>query len=105
VDGLRFHADIELAVYFACLEAMQNAAKHAPGARTQLELDYRDGTLAFAVHDDGPGFDARTVAEQGTGLVALADRIGAVGGAVAVESQPGGGTTARGTIAASPSGV
>ena len=105
VDGLRFHADIELAVYFACLEAMQNAAKHAPGARTQLELDYRDGTLAFAVHDDGPGFDARTVAEQGTGLVALADRIGAVGGAVAVESQPGGGTTVRGTIAASPSGV
>jgi signal transduction histidine kinase len=99
---MRFDADIELALYFACLEAMQNVAKHAPGARTQLELDYRDGTLRVEVRDDGPGFDLAATAGHGTGLIGIADRIGAAGGDVVVESTPGRGTRIRATIPAVP---
>lgn len=102
VDGLRFDPDVELALYFASLEAMQNAAKHAPGARTQLELDYADGVLRVEVHDDGPGFDPAVVAGHGTGLVGITDRIGAAGGDVTVESSPGHGTRIRVTVPAVP---
>ena len=47
----------EEAVYFACLEALQNVAKHAPrSASVTLRLRYRDGRLAVRIADDGGGF-------------------------------------------------
>ena len=61
----RYPADVEAAVYFCCLEAMQNACKHA-GERATIRLRVREepGTLTFEVIDDGAGFDA-----VGCGLV------------------------------------
>ena len=54
--------NVELAVYFACLEALQNAAKHAgPGTRAAVRLTEDGGRVRFMVEDDGPGFDPRTV--------------------------------------------
>ncbi len=114
LDGLRFAADVELAVYFACLEAMQNVAKHAPGAAARLVLDYDGGVLSFVLSDDGPGFDGREVdgsgvgssggaaAGRGSGLVAMADRVGAAGGSVTVHAAPGAGTTVRASVTATP---
>jgi signal transduction histidine kinase len=93
----RFPEDAELAVYFACLEAMQNAAKHAPGAEVTIGLEATDDRLAFAVADDGPGFDPAANG-GGTGLVGLADRLGAVGGTVSVDTRIGTGTTVRGEL-------
>jgi signal transduction histidine kinase len=98
-EGMRLAPDIEMSVYFCCLEAIQNAAKHAPGASVVVSLDIVDGDLTFAVADDGPGFDAAAATSSGgTGLLGMADRIGAIGGAVSVRSQPGAGTTVEGAI-------
>ena len=58
-DGIgRFSPDIEAAVYFCCLEALQNAAKHAPESNVQVRVWEEEGGLLFTVADDGPGFDA-----------------------------------------------
>jgi signal transduction histidine kinase len=57
-----------------------------------------DGMLVFEVHDDGAGFDPRSAAHDGHGFVNMADRVGAIGGTIAVESAPGQGTTIRGRI-------
>src|ERR671912_2209598 len=57
-DGLgRYSSDLEAAVYFCCLEALQNAAKHAPEASVTIDIREEDGAVQFEVSDDGPGFD------------------------------------------------
>jgi signal transduction histidine kinase len=97
-DGIgRYTPEIEAAVYFCCLEALQNAAKHAPGARVAVRVWEESGGLLFSVSDDGPGFDSAT-ATGGQGFVNMADRLGAIGGTVRWESQPGQGAQVLGTI-------
>jgi signal transduction histidine kinase len=100
-DGVgRYDTDVEAAVYFCCLEAMQNAGKHAgDGARMCVAVGDRDGSLWFEVRDDGAGFDA-TVSGEGHGFVNMRDRLGAFGGDLEVRSAIGGGTTIRGTVPA-----
>jgi signal transduction histidine kinase len=95
----RYPAEIEAAVYFCCLEALQNAAKHAPDARVEVRLWEEMGALLFSVTDDGPGFDA-AMAGRGHGFTNMSDRLGAIGGTVRWDSAPGAGTTVRGTIPA-----
>jgi signal transduction histidine kinase len=94
----RYPADIEAAVYFCCLEAMQNACKHA-GERATIHLRMREesGTLTFDVTDDGAGFGT-TGHGLGAGLRNMADRMGAFGGRLLVESAPGEGTQVTGTV-------
>ena len=98
VEGVgRHHAEVEAAVYFCCLEALQNAAKHAPDATVRLRLEEGDAALRFEVSDDGPGFDP-AAAGGGHGFVNMSDRLGAIGGSVRWDSTPGRGTTVRGTV-------
>jgi signal transduction histidine kinase len=97
-DGIgRFDQDVEAAVYFSCLEALQNVAKYAQASAVTVSLLDGDGTLRFEVRDDGVGFDPRASA-LGSGLQGMADRLGAQGGTVDVISSPGAGTTVRGSI-------
>ncbi len=91
----RYPRDIETAAYFCCLEAMQNAAKHADGAAAVVVEISDNGDLRFEVRDDGPGFDPLAVV-GGAGLTSMRDRVAAVGGDVSIESRPGGGTRVRG---------
>jgi signal transduction histidine kinase len=93
----RYPAEVEAAVYFSCLEALQNAAKHAPDATVDLRLWTASGGLLFSVTDDGPGFDP-AAARGGHGFVNMADRLGAIGGTVRWDSQPGHGATISGTV-------
>ncbi|MFL5943345.1 MAG: histidine kinase [Gaiellaceae bacterium] len=97
-DVGRFSEDCEAAVYYCCLEALQNVDKHAgPDAAASLRL-WRDGrVVAFSVSDDGVGFDA-PLAARGAGLTNMADRMGAVGGLLHVRSAPGEGTTVEGRL-------
>jgi len=98
----RYDADIEAAVYFCCLEAMQNAAKYAGGDATVVVAVHSvDGCLSFSVRDDGPGFDTTTAAE-GHGFVNMRDRLGAIGGTLEITAYLGAGTTIRGSIPATP---
>jgi signal transduction histidine kinase len=95
----RYPQEIEAAVYFCCLEAMQNAAKHAgEGATVRLRVTEADGTLAFDVEDDGAGFDATRIGLDGHGFVNMSDRLGAFGGTLAVTSAPGAGAKVSGRI-------
>jgi signal transduction histidine kinase len=93
----RYPQDIEAAVYFSCLEAMQNIAKYASASSVSVSLAERDHLLTFAVVDDGRGFDPAT-SGNGTGLQGIADRLGALEGQVTVTSAPGLGTTIEGRL-------
>jgi signal transduction histidine kinase len=87
----RYGADLEAAVYFCCLEALQNAAKHAPDAAVVLTAREEPGSLRVMVTDDGPGFDVAAV-RDGQGLQNMTDRVGAVGGVLTLSAAPGAGT-------------
>lgn len=98
-DGVGRHpSDVEAAVYFCCLEALQNAAKHAPEASVHITVTEGEGQLSFEVRDDGPGFDVAAATTTGHGFVNMSDRLGAIGGAVEWRSVPGEGATISGTI-------
>jgi signal transduction histidine kinase len=93
--------DAEAAVYFCCLEAMQNAAKHAQASRLDLRLASRDGALTFAVTDDGRGF-LPSGATAGAGTQNMRDRVEALGGSLDVTSAPGAGATVSGEVPLAP---
>ncbi|MFI5034986.1 MAG: GAF domain-containing sensor histidine kinase [Acidimicrobiales bacterium] len=93
----RYGGDVEAAIYFCCLEALQNAGKHAPDSHVVIRVWEESGGLLFEVRDDGPGFDVRR-AQRGHGFVNMSDRLGAIGGAVRWESGIGRGTTIRGSV-------
>jgi signal transduction histidine kinase len=105
VNGVgRYREEVETTVYFACVEAVQNAVKHARGAtRVWISLS-DDGRLVFAVRDDGAGF-AEDAAWPGAGLTNMRDRVAAIGGEVTIESLPGVGTRVAGSIPARPDGA
>jgi signal transduction histidine kinase len=93
----RHPIEIESAVYFTCVEALQNALKHAAGATgVWIELDQTPSRLRFEVRDDGPGFAVGD--HNGRGLRNMRDRIEAVGGDLTVDSGPGAGTSIIGTV-------
>jgi signal transduction histidine kinase len=92
----RYPQDVEAAVYFCCLEALQNAAKHAGARAVAIEVTAPD-RLRFEVRDDGRGFDAEATG-AGRGLTNIRDRLAAVGGDLTIESGRGRGTRIAGSI-------
>ena len=94
----RLREELESAIYYCCLEALQNVAKHAgEEAVAKLRLQ-RDGRIVrFTLSDDGAGFSlsSRTA---GAGLTNMNDRITAVGGSVNIRSRPGRGTVIDGRV-------
>ena len=97
-DGIgRFTADVESAVYFSCLEALQNAAKYADATQVRVTLSNGTGELRFEVADDGSGFDPSSTT-YGSGLQGIAGRRAALGGELVVTSAPGDGTAVAGRL-------
>ena len=94
----RYRPEVEAAVYFCCLEALQNVSKHAGrGTGATLRVWEEQGGLRFEVADDGVGFDPR-VEPRGAGLTNMSDRLGALGGRLSVFAAPGDGTRVAGMI-------
>jgi signal transduction histidine kinase len=101
-DGVaRYPQETEAAVYFCCLEALQNVAKYAQASRASVRLSATDGSLDFAVQDDGAGFDSAAT-PRGSGLTNMIDRIDALGGSLEVTSVPGEGTRIKGSLPIGP---
>ena len=101
-DGVaRYSPEVESAVYYACLEAIQNATKHGgPDTRISVSLRQDGDQVRFDVEDDGAGFEPERV--RGTGLQNMQDRLGALGGRLTVRSGPGEGTMVSGRVPWSP---
>ena len=97
-DGIgRYPQEIESALYFSCLEALQNVSKYAEATEATVRLAQSNGLLTFEVHDDGAGFDPSS-ASRGSGLQGIVDRLAALGGEVEIRSAPGDGTTLGGCV-------
>ena len=97
-DGIgRYPEETEAAVYFSCLEALQNVTKYAGASQVTVSLTQANGSLRFEVSDDGRGFDPATV-EHGSGLQGIADRLASLGGTLDVRSALGNGTTIAGRL-------
>jgi signal transduction histidine kinase len=97
-DGVgRYDQEAEAAVYFCCLEALQNVGKYAGATKARVRLATDGSELSFEVTDDGKGFDSERV-PLGSGLQNMADRLAALGGSVEVRSRPGQGTTILGRL-------
>jgi signal transduction histidine kinase len=97
--GLSRHPpEVESAIYYCCLEAIQNATKHGgPHPTISIVLEERTYELTFHVSDDGPGFDASEV-PGGTGFENMRARLGALDGRLSIVTSPGAGTTISGTV-------
>jgi signal transduction histidine kinase len=97
----RQRPEVESAVYFSCLEALQNAAKHGGGG-TRVRITLEQGrSLDFDVADDGEGF-APDDTTAGLGLRNMHDRVESVGGTLTIRSSPGRGTVVHGSVPLAP---
>jgi signal transduction histidine kinase len=93
----RLSQDVEAAIYFSCLEALQNVTKYAEASQVRISLARSNGRLSFAVTDDGVGFDP-SAASHGTGLQGIADRLDALGGTFEIVSTLCEGTAVNGSV-------
>ena len=85
----RFPAEVEVAAYYVVSEALTNAAKYAGASQVQIDLRIDDEALRLSILDDGSG---GADPSAGSGLIGLRDRVEALGGMIAIDSPPGGGT-------------
>lgn len=96
IDDIGRHPQqVEAAVYFCVLEALDNTVGHARASSAHLTLAEADGILEFTVTDDGVGFDA---AAGSIGVGGMSDRLDSIGGSLEIESSPGRGTSVRGSM-------
>ena len=104
-EGLgRYPQDVEAAVYFSVLEALQNVQKYAQATSATVLLREERGMLRFEVDDDGRGFEVATTT-KGSGLTNMADRLDALGGEMTLTSSPGRGTRLCGVLPLVSEGV
>jgi signal transduction histidine kinase len=97
----RYSQDIEAAVYFCVLEALQNIQKYANATHVIVRLRGEPHGVSFEVVDDGQGFDVASM-KRGAGLTNMEDRLDALGGALHISSSPGTGTTISGELEVVP---
>jgi signal transduction histidine kinase len=93
----RYPLEIEAAVYFCCLEALQNAVKHAHATTMVINIEELDGELRFTATDNGRGIDVAK-ARGGSGIQNMMDRMAALRGSLDLRAQPGGGTEVSGRL-------
>jgi len=95
----RLSSSAEIAVYRVVQEALTNAVKHAQARSVSVEIIEEDSTVHCIIQDDGVGFSPESAQQtgkrKGLGLVAMQERLNAIGGIIEFESAPMHGTTIR----------
>jgi signal transduction histidine kinase len=89
----RLPTEVETTLYRIVQEALANIVKHAEATRVSILLTRKDNSVAAIVEDDGKGFDADEVGRDSLGIVGMRERVGLVGGRLAIESAEGSATT------------
>ena len=97
----RYPGEVEVAVYFSILEALQNAAKYARASSVHVRLEPREDGLWFEVADDGIGFDPDRTS-HGSGLAGIAARLDTIDATLHIRSHPGTGTRLTGHVPRTP---
>jgi signal transduction histidine kinase len=98
----RLPPPVETAIYFTVAEALTNVAKHAEATCARVDVTADDDVVTVEIVDDGSG---GANAAAGSGLRGLADRVEAMGGTLAVESPPAGGTVVRARLPLGPTAL
>jgi len=91
-DDTLLPPSVAKALYRVAQEALHNVVRHARATRVDVQLRCIPEQVALTLHDNGIGFD-NSQARRGLGLANMQERMMAIDGQVAVESQPGTGTT------------
>ncbi len=93
LGSTRLPDETETALYRIVQEALTNVAKHAGARRVSIVVTRRAGSISAVVEDDGRGFGAAGGDGDGLGLIGMKERVGLLGGRLAIESTEGSGTT------------
>ncbi|MBW8012890.1 MAG: sensor histidine kinase [Chloroflexi bacterium] len=89
--------ELEQAVFRILQEALANAARHSQASNLEISLVYTKQDITCTIKDDGIGFNHDTE-QPGFGLRSMQERANALGGAFAIESSPGNGTSLSFTL-------
>jgi signal transduction histidine kinase len=93
-DLQKLPQEISLCLFRVLQEALNNASKHSGTRRVEVELAANSGEIHLIVSDSGKGFDIEAARQsRGLGLTSMKERVRLVGGTIAIESKPMGGTT------------
>jgi len=85
-------AEVQVAIYRVCQEALNNVAKHAGASRLEINLKHEDTAIELSLRDDGQGFDPGQTISGHYGLSMMRERAEAVGALLSITSRPGHGT-------------
>lgn len=85
-------AEVQVAFYRVCQEALNNVARHAKASRAEIDLQHDETAVELRIRDDGKGFDLEQTVSGHYGLGMMRERAEAVGALLTVTSQPGHGT-------------
>jgi two-component system nitrate/nitrite sensor histidine kinase NarX len=85
-------ADVQVAIYRVCQEALNNVAKHASASRVEIDLVHEENAIELSIRDDGQGFDPEQTISGHYGLSMMHERAEGVGARLSITSQPGHGT-------------
>src|SRR5688572_18840958 len=85
-------ADVQVAIYRVCQEALNNVAKHAAASLVEITLRHNDAAIELSIRDDGQGFDLEHTTSGHYGLSMMQERAEGVGARLSITSQPDLGT-------------
>ncbi|TAK14693.1 MAG: PAS domain S-box protein [Anaerolineae bacterium] len=85
-------ADVQVAVYRICQEALYNVAKHSHAKNVELILSQEECAFELKLKDNGKGFNPEQLASGHYGLSMMRERAEAAGVQLLIASQPGQGT-------------
>jgi two-component system nitrate/nitrite sensor histidine kinase NarX len=85
-------AEVQVAIYRVCQEALNNVAKHAGASLVEIDLNHEENAIELSIHDDGQGFDPERAISGHYGLSMMHERAEGVGARLSIRSQPGHGT-------------
>ena len=98
--------DVALTLYRIAQESLQNVRKHSGTDTVELELTGRAAVVTLLIRDRGKGFDPSLLeCSDGLGLASMTERVGCVGGTLAIRSAPGAGTEIEARVPIQPESV